>query len=523
MSDSSQLPRLICSDGKEILVTGQLIFGRSPECSVHLDDNSVSRQHTKLELVEQRVMLSDLGSRNGTWLNDQKITTPMELHNGDRLRISKTIYIFKAAAVPVQTVVPPIQNPAPVLTVKLQAQAPAAPVQAVEPPAEVPASERTPKTVYWQTGVPMTLVRSDNGAEFGLNRSINIGRDESNDLALKDDTSASSSHARIELVGEQVVIADLKSRNGTWVNGKRIQSPMPLKHGDRIRVGNAMFRLRVGERSLPPLDVAAQPVKTKWQKWGLPLIGVSTISFGAIAILLLIGIFLVVPQIKTGMQATARQRALRALVVVIVPVGDIQSSDTAMVGSGSLLNKQGYVLTNYHVLADIETGVYYNSEQLVLVGLNWNDPEGEPDTFYQCRIVELDQDLDLALLQVTATANGDTLPGDLNFPFVRVGNSDTLGIGNQIIIIGFPSTGGSTPTFTNGVVSGFYPDGTLDQGWIKTDAEISEGNSGGMAINQDGKLIGVPTIVVTGERTSGKIGYVRPINLALSLIQNHLP
>jgi S1-C subfamily serine protease len=160
---------------------------------------------------------------------------------------------------------------------------------------------------------------------------------------------------------------------------------------------------------------------------------------------------------------------------------------------------------------------------VVLIGLNWDDPEAKPDTFYLCRIAAVDAALDLALLQAIATDRGEALPAGLTFPYIQVGDSERLEIGDTVTIIGFPSTGMTTPTFTNGVVSGFFPDGDLELGWIKTDAEISSGNSGGMAIDAESRLIGVPTIVVTGEQALGKIGYVRPINVALPLIQEYLP
>jgi pSer/pThr/pTyr-binding forkhead associated (FHA) protein len=489
MSELSQAPRLMSSDGREIIITGVLTFGRSPECTVQLQDALVSRQHAGLELADQKVILTDLGSRNGTWVNKDRVTAPVELHNGDRIRIGKTVYIFKAAQ---GTSVP-------------QTAADGAPVG-------------TAQTLYWQTGIPMTLVRSDTGAEFGLNRSISLGRDESNDLALKDDTSASGAHARIELVGGQAVVMDQKSSNGTWVNGRRIQGPTALRHGDRLRVGNAMFRLRVGERPLPPLDAAAQARKSKGQKWVWPVVGVGILVFCVLAVIL--GVVLGLPAIEKGMQTSAREKALHALVVVVVPV---QGTDLTSSGSGSLLNEDGYVLTNYHVIADPDTRQYYNNDGLVYIGLNWNDPQAEPDTFYQCRVVDVNEALDLALLQVKATNKGGALPADLVFPYIRVGDSNSLKVEDQITIIGFPTTGGVTATITYGRVSGFYPDGNIDKGWIKTDAEISGGNSGGMAINQSGELIGVPTIVVTGERTLGKIGYVRPIELAMSLIRKYLP
>jgi len=91
MDESSQTPRLVCADGHEIMVIGQLTIGRSPECQVQLEDSGVSRRHAMIEVVNQRVMLSDLGSSNGTSLNDQQITAPAELRDGDRLHISKNI------------------------------------------------------------------------------------------------------------------------------------------------------------------------------------------------------------------------------------------------------------------------------------------------------------------------------------------------------------------------------------------------------------------------------------------------
>ncbi|MCJ7433645.1 MAG: serine protease [Anaerolineales bacterium] len=105
---------------------------------------------------------------------------------------------------------------------------------------------------------------------------------------------------------------------------------------------------------------------------------------------------------------------------------------------------------------------------------------------------------------------------DLNFHFIPVGDSDELNTGDPITIIGFPGVGGYTPTLTTGVVSGFL----ADEGLIKTDAEISAGNSGGMAINQKGELIGVPTLKTTG---TDYLGYIRPINLARDIIKSACP
>jgi len=226
---------------------------------------------------------------------------------------------------------------------------------------------------------------------------------------------------------------------------------------------------------------------------------------------------LATPTTPSQSAAESRQRALRAAVIVFTPVEGEQ--DRYSTGSGSLLTSAGYILTNYHVIGDVDKGEYYNQEGRAFIGLNWDDPEGTPNTFYRAEIAEADQDLDLALLRVIATEEGDDLPADLEFPTLPVGDSDTVTIGDELVAIGFPGLGGETVTLTRGTVSGFLTDEAgRSRGWIKTDAEINPGNSGGMAINDRGELIGVPTIVVSGEKVTGKIGVIRPINLARMII-----
>jgi S1-C subfamily serine protease len=154
------------------------------------------------------------------------------------------------------------------------------------------------------------------------------------------------------------------------------------------------------------------------------------------------------------------------------------------------------------------------------VGLNWDNPDDAPDTFYRAEVVQEDNRLDLALLHIVGLENGDPLPPDIIFPSIPVGNSDDLKIGDAIAVLGFPGLGGDTPTLTRGAVSGFLFDdrNNLDRGWIKTDAEINPGNSGGMAINARGELIGVPTQAFTGTEVTGKISEIRPINFAQHFI-----
>lgn len=92
--------------------------------------------------------------------------------------------------------------------------------------------------------------------------------------------------------------------------------------------------------------------------------------------------------------------------------------------------------------------------------------------------------------------------------------------GDTVTILGFPKINGATVTLTRGTVAGFHEDELgNERGWIKTDAEIGPGNSGGMAIDEAGELIGVPTFVSAEARTLGRIGGLRPINLAQALLR----
>lgn len=505
---STNLPRLVMPNGQEIILKGQMSLGRSVETDIRLDDTIASRKHAVIDVVGEQVTLTDLNSSNGTYVNELKIGASMTLHDGDRVRIGNTTLVFKAAAVSF------------------------AETNKVASPLEQPLQEGT---VVWQSGAaPMTLVRGD-GSEFGLNRSVRIGRNKENDIDFPEDTSASQFHCKIDVIAGQALIADLGSSNGTWVNGKKIHNPVTLKHGDKILVGDSVLRLRVGDQPLVIED------KTKSSPLGCGLLVgsslIAVIGVGAIAIaLVVVGVIMLSPTPTPSVvtvnisgsatqQAANEQKALRALVQVIVPVGDPKTTKQSSTGSGSIISDKGHVITNFHVIGDKKTGKSYNNEGWAAIAINWNNPSDAPDTLYICDIVKASATLDIVLLKPRAlwkNGQAQALPADLVFPFLPVGNSDAMKIGDPIAVLGFPGLGGDTPTFTRGTISGFLVDDEngIDKGWFKTDAEINPGNSGGMAINAKGELIGVPTLVTFNKpsQATGKIGEIRPINFAAEFV-----
>ena len=227
----------------------------------------------------------------------------------------------------------------------------------------------------------------------------------------------------------------------------------------------------------------------------------------------------------------------------------IQSGDIKpfYVGSGSLISSNGLILTNAHVADPSAVGETGSNPDALVIGIVQS--EDKPPVYaYRAEVRAIDGYMDLAVIQITATVKGDSVdPASLNLPYVSLGNSDTVHVGDRINILGFPAIGGNTITYTSGDVAGFSAEDRLgDRAWIKTDATISGGNSGGMGTNDQGQLIGVPSIASSGNANTeatdcrviqdtngdgvldnkdtcipigGFINALRPINLAIPLIK----
>lgn len=203
-----------------------------------------------------------------------------------------------------------------------------------------------------------------------------------------------------------------------------------------------------------------------------------------------------------------REKTVPATVKIYALDNDLVPVST---GSGSILVQTGQVLTNYHVVADPETGELAHDDGVVLISIT-TDPRDPPNPTYLGKVIRSDVERDLALVTVASDISGRDLEDCLSLPTYAVGDSDDLIIGDEIAVIGFPGLGGNSVTYTEGTISGFEEAAP----WIKTDTEINPGNSGGSAIDADGNLIGVPTEIMTSGDSSmqGKIGYVRPIAAA---------
>ncbi len=167
-------------------------------------------------------------------------------------------------------------------------------------------------------------------------------------------------------------------------------------------------------------------------------------------------------------------------------------------GSGTIIHPSGIVLTNCHVANPRAMGVPAPAANALAVAVTGRSDE-PPALTYLAEVVAFSPELDLAVLRLAATLDGKPTK-NLNLPFVPVGDSDALELADTLAIFGYPGIGGETVTFTSGSVSGFSREqGVSDhRAWIKTDATIAGGNSGGTAIDKQGLLVGVPTQAAAG-------------------------
>ena len=164
-------------------------------------------------------------------------------------------------------------------------------------------------------------------------------------------------------------------------------------------------------------------------------------------------------------------------------------------GTGFIISEDGYICTNYHVVAGVE-------KVKVKIG---ND-------VYSAEIIGFDERTDIALLKVKA--NGKLKP-------VYLGNSDTVNVGDWAIAIGNPF--GLSSSFTVGVISAV---GRRDldlmgdsQTHIQTDASINPGNSGGPLLNIYGEVIGINRMIYSQTGGNIGIGFAIPINTAKSVLE----
>jgi len=165
-------------------------------------------------------------------------------------------------------------------------------------------------------------------------------------------------------------------------------------------------------------------------------------------------------------------------------------------GTGFIIDKEGHILTNYHVVAE--------ARQVEVTLSNRKK--------YRATIVGTDRPHDLAIIQIKAT----------NLTPVTLGDSRNLRVGQKVYAIGNPF--GLSGTMTRGIVSSIRPvqepDGMRIDEAIQTDAAINPGNSGGPLLNWHGEVIGINTMIASSVGQSAGIGFAIPINTAKAVLND---
>jgi pSer/pThr/pTyr-binding forkhead associated (FHA) protein len=223
--------------GNHLSLDAGLMIGRAaPDEDGRLGgDAEISRAHARISReAGGELTIEDLGSANGTFVNDERIGAPRTLELGDVIRVGRTALQLRdrSGQVPEKTRV-----------------SMATPVD--EPPS-VPAA--TAEELVVTAGAAA-------GQRFALGEELVIGRAVSGEGMLSDDHELSRRHARVARdAAGRLTIEDLGSANGTFVNGERVRDPHPLKLGDAVRVGSSTLQLtQVGQSPAAPVPETNRP------------------------------------------------------------------------------------------------------------------------------------------------------------------------------------------------------------------------------------------------------------------------
>jgi len=180
------------------------------------------------------------------------------------------------------------------------------------------------------------------------------------------------------------------------------------------------------------------------------------------------------------------------------------SQTTSASGSGIIINKDGYILTNNHIVNSADSSYYYEvSDANSVTVYLYND-----NTPYEAEIIGTDEETDLAVIKINKEG---LMP-------VELGDSDGVSVGEFVLAIGNPL--GLQSSVTSGIISAVNREVATTEGvqysLIQTDAAINSGNSGGALVNAEGEVIGINTLKLSGTGIEG-VGFAIPINKTIDI------
>lgn len=552
-------------------------IGRSIDADVVLSAVSVSRSHAELRPGPRGWTLVDVGSAGGTFVGGSRIAEfaiagPVEVQCGpnapgssfsvaleDQLPAGLPPAQEPAAPPPPAMPLPgaagplppaglpqppaqPAAGPQPAAPTTPAAPAPAAYAGYVPPatpaaPAYDMAGEMTiapgmgrpvfaggpPQPV---TGPDLLVVAEGKEYRFRHPATITIGRLSECDITINDQ-GVSRHHARVIAKPGGWVFQNA-SQAGSFVNGRPVAT-LDFDESTEVRLGHPV----AGEAlSLVPILSAEAEVARfarKRRKKLLLRIGI------AVAVVAVVGaIVATLLAVLGGDQGLTEAEAAKDKAATVFIYAE--SGDAAWTGSGSILTKDGKILTNAHVADPSKvTGLgeegQLTSPEYVYVSLT--DPKKDyrvDKPKYRAKVLASDGDLDAAVIQIYAEADGSPVDsGSLSLPTMPLADSDKVEQGAHITVFGFPGLAreGEPQEFedllnqvtqTDGEVATILEDHGKRNVFDVT-ARISPGNSGGAAVDDGGKLVGVPTRVSSDRETGVSSGRVQPLDYMAPVLE----
>ena len=369
--------------------------------------------------------------------------------------------------------------------------------------------------------VPVLVTRlAGRQRTFPVGTQVRVGRDPTLELVSLNPLVSRQCHGVITSDEGGATYVD-QSRRGTFVNGKRLRGPLRITESVVLRLGDPATGEELGVT--PPLSSSQlarnherRVLGGRVRKGALVAVGVAAAAGLAAGVIVSTR---GAPAPTATASATTLSGGLPASVLRHVEGATVRlllgsaASYTGW-GSGTLISSTGLILTNAHVAepqapgAAVAEGVpaaQLSADPPFLTVELTTGPASPVTARYRARPVAVDGYLDLAVVQIYATASGQPVaPASLHLPYVPLGNVAAVQLDQPVTVLGFPGVADSDSiTVTSGVVSTFVPDPlghvTDPRFEMETTARVAHGNSGGAAINTAGQLIGVPSLAIPGE------------------------
>jgi pSer/pThr/pTyr-binding forkhead associated (FHA) protein len=518
--------RIRWAGGEATYTAGDTVrIGRDPHSDVLCDNTNVSRQHAEVVFSGSVWKLRDVGSAQGTWRDGRRVDA-VDIRGTVQVSLGKEgrgeVLSLEAAAADSGNWVQPTEVPgmAPIEPTRIVGAGSAGGVAegtvivGAGSPAHRPGGPLRADAVVGATvvtGDVLNLECAGRSYSFTPGRDIRIGRDDDCDVVSSNPT-VSRLHARLTHDGSGWTLRDDGSSGGTYVDGKRV-TEQRVSGSLAAWLGDPSTGERLVLVASGPNAVATKRSRPLWK---------------SVPILVVAGLLGAIVLGFVATQLVGRDGGSRSVDELGRATVRLVSGDR--VGSGTIIDaEQGLILTNAHVVAPDAPGsavrdVAFDFEldptpRVVEVQIAPAlGKAAEPR--YIAEVVVVDGYADLAVLKITKSIAGQLIEpgsGDLDgLVEVSIGDSSSVSVGDRIRVFGYPAAAQtSSVTLTEGSVSSPVQDERMrsSRAMLNISAGISPGNSGGLAVDEDGDLIGIPSLI-----RDDTVPSMRPSEFAVALL-----